>query len=83
MGNSKNLRFFSANACNLYQDDNLKRLLSGLMLDVNKQARVKKKQEDLLNRSLLSKSSSKTETEHPKEPFVYNYRPKVVKAEKN
>lgn len=61
LGNAKNLRSFACNACNLYQDDNLKRLLSGLMTDVNKAARMKRKAEDALNRSRLSKSSNKTE----------------------
>jgi len=49
------------------------------MNDVNKAARQKRKADDVLNRSLLSKSSSKTEADAPKEPFVYNHRPKVVK----
>ena len=82
LGNAKNLRTFACNACNLYQDDNLKRLLAGLMLDINKAARLKQKKndEDKMNRSRLSKSSSKTDMDaQPKEPFVYNYRPKIVK----
>ena len=53
------------------------------MLDVNKTAKKSvKTKEDVMNRSLISRSSSKTDTDHPKEPFVYNYRPKVVKQEK-
>ena len=35
LGNAKNLRSFAVNACNLYQDDNLRRLLSGMTSDVN------------------------------------------------
>ena len=31
LGKAKNLRHFAANACNLYEADNLKRLLSGMI----------------------------------------------------
>ena len=41
LGDSKNLRHFSCNACNLYQDDNLRKLLSGMITDVNAKARRK------------------------------------------
>ena len=34
LGNAKNLRSFAVNACNLYQDDNLRRLLAGMSSDV-------------------------------------------------
>lgn len=44
LGNAKNLRHFAANACNLYQDDNLKKLLNGLILDVNSKALKKEKE---------------------------------------
>ena len=43
LGKAKNLRHFSCNACNLYQDDNLKRLLSGLIEDINAKAVKKQK----------------------------------------
>lgn len=38
LGKAKNLRHFAANACNLYEADNLKRLLSGMIQDVNARA---------------------------------------------
>ena len=41
LGNSKNLRHFSCNACNLYQDDNLRKLLNGMITDVNSKAKRK------------------------------------------
>ena len=44
LGNSKNLRHFTCNACNLYQDDNLRKLLNGMILDVNSRARRKMKE---------------------------------------
>ena len=38
LSNCKNLRFFAANACNLAQDSNLKKLLDGLIMNVDNSA---------------------------------------------
>lgn len=43
LGSTKNLRHFACNACNLYQDDNLKKLLNGMITDVNSKAKRKQK----------------------------------------
>lgn len=40
LGNAQNLRHFACNACNLYQEDNLKKLLNGMMQNVNNKAKT-------------------------------------------
>lgn len=50
------------------------------MLETNSLKKKKKAEADLLNRSAISKETSKTDIEQLKEPFVYNYKPKISKS---
>ena len=83
LGNCKNLRHFACNACNLYQDDNLRKLLNGMIADVNSKARRKQKQLETLKEQghNISHTNSRASTallaeKSPvKEPFQYNYKP--------
>ena len=77
LGSAKNLRHFATNACNLYQDDNLRKLLKGMVKDpsTNKKKRVTLPDESL-NVSRISTQSRLDD----REPFVYNYKPKVTKT---
>ena len=98
LGTSKHLRNFAVHACNLYADDNFKKLLSGMIRPIDtKKAILMQKEEkkqqgkevevhfarhgssSQLNDSRLSKISNDSESQL-KEPFVYNYKPKVQKA---
>ena len=83
MGNAKNLRNFAANACNLYQDDNLRRLLNGMIQDVDTKAgkRLQIKQDDQLHASRVYKAELIDE-EMKQPPFTYSKRVERVKKEK-
>lgn len=87
--NAKNLRHFTCNACNLYQDNNLGNLINGMQQNTESWKRwVKKsKEEDRLAQeegflgktqavdNLNTSTVSKKSSATHKEPFVYNYKP--------
>ena len=82
--NAKNLRFLGVNACNLYQDDNLRRLLNGMIQDVNTKAakNLGKQQKDsyLHWSDKYRKLLMDEETKEP--PFTYSHKPERVKVDK-
>ena len=77
LSNTKNLRNFGVNACNLYESDNLRRLLQGMTIDVNSHVETSsptRAQEQTRPNRILSDKKRE-----PKEPFTYNHKPVVTK----
>ena len=80
LGNAKNLRHFSVNACNLYQDDNLRKLLSGMIIDVSNIGQTINTMKSKIQKKNANNRSKVNSNAH--EPFTYNHKPKEVENTK-
>lgn len=76
LGNAKNLRHFSVNACNLYQDDNLRKMLSGMIIDVSNISNTINTMKSKIQKKNDNNWSKTKSNAH--EPFTYNHKPKEV-----